>query len=449
MSDNTIIYSSFTRLLRVSASGGGMPEPVMPERPAGGVAGPMVLPDGHSLLFHDIQGSNDRVGVLDLETGEEKMLVEGGSNPVYVDSGHIVFARGTTLMAVPFETAELAVTGEPVALIQGVRRAAGGASQFALSTNGTLVYEPTTGDAAAESLSAVVWVGRNGDVVERALDDLAANPRDPRLSPDGTRLLLVTGAIGDGDLWSYDLGGQPPIPLALPGDNRSPVWSPDSSRVAFAMVQGVPGIYKLPADGSVLTPQPLHEEAAVGAPQVWTADGELIVTVANVLPDIGVIPTATTGEVRSVVASTEYLEFDPALSPNGRWLAYVSNRTGTNEVWVQGYPDGRPMRVSRNGGFEPQWSRDGSELFYWQSNAVMAVPVETEGAFSFGTPVQLFTGRYLQFPGQTARTYDVARDGRFLMILSGDEDTAATPASIVVVQNFSEELKQRVRPNAP
>jgi Tol biopolymer transport system component/tRNA A-37 threonylcarbamoyl transferase component Bud32 len=445
--DNTIVYSSGLTLQRVSAGGGGTPEPLMPERQSGGVAAPVVLPGGHAVLFHAVDGSgNDLVNVLDLQTGEEKTLVEGAANPHYVDSDHIVFSRGTTLMAVPFKASELAVTGEPVALIQGVRRTPGGASHFGLSATGTLVYEPTTDDSGSEALYAVVWVDRKGQVVERALSDLVTNPRDPRLSPDGTRLLLVTGSLGDADLWSYDLGGRPPIPLALPGDNRFPVWSPDSRRVVFARIQGRPELFTMPADGSVLTPQSLRGPMPVGAPHVWSAAGELILSANLNTPDIVATPAAAAGEPRPVVAS-EYAELDPALSPNGRWLAYVSDRTGGAEIWVQGYPDGVPVRVSRNGGYEPQWSRDGRELFYLQGNAMMAVAVKTDDAFSFGAPAQLFTGRYLTIPGPGARSYDVARDGRFLMILPGDESTAAAPRSIVVVQNFGEELKERARPS--
>jgi len=384
--------------------------------------------------------------VLDLETGEEKTLVEGGANPVYVDSGHIVFARGTTLMAVPFKASELAVTGEPIALVQGVRRTPGGAAHFAVSANGTLVYEPTTDDSGTEALSAVVWVDREGEVVERAVGDLVNSPRDPRLSPDGTHLLLVTGSITNGDLWNYDLGGRPPIPLALPNDNRFPVWSPDSRQVAFIIVQGSGAdLAGLPADGSVLAPRILRHPTP-GAPLDWSDAGEFISITNPNSPDIIAIPATGTADARQVVAS-DYLEFDPALSPNGRWLAYVSDRTGGFEIWVQGYPDGVPVRVSRDGGLEPQWSRDGRELFYLQGNAMMAVAVDTGDAFSFDAPAQLFSGRYFQRPGPAVRTYDVASDGRFLMILPGDENSAAAPASIVVVQNFSEELKERVRPS--
>ncbi|MGD8809103.1 MAG: protein kinase [Gammaproteobacteria bacterium] len=442
--DNTVIYASGNQLFRVSAGGGGTPAALTPAGRPGGIAGPTLLPGGRAVLFHGIDPSgNDLVGVVDLETGEEKTLVEGGANPFYSDTGHIVFARGTTLMAVPFRQAELAVAGEPVALIQGVRRTPGGASHFALSASGTLVYEPSSDDAASEALSAVVWVDRQGEIIERAVADLVTNPRDPHLSPDGSRLLLVTGQINSGDLWSYDLTGRPPIPLALPGDVRFPVWSPDSRRVAFVVIQGTPEIFTLPADGSVLAPISLRGPGPIGVPHVWAAD-ELILTTNPSSPDIIAITATASGDVRPVVASVENSEFDPALSPNGRWLAYVSDRTGDNEIWVQAYPDGVPIRVSNNGGYEPLWSRDGHELFYWQGTTMMALAVEPEDAFSFGTATPLFSGSYFTFPGAGGRTWDVGPDGRFLMIVAGDETSAGELGKIVVVQNFAQELQDRV-----
>ena len=389
--------------------------------------------------FNDAAG--DRVAVLDLDTGEEKTVVEGGSNPSYVDTGHLVFARGDTLMAVPFKASELAVTGEPVALVQGIRRSR--AARRTTRSRPTARSPTYRGAPRRHPSSAVVWVDRTGKVTGRAVPDLVANPRDPRLSPDGKRLLLVTGQENDGDLWSYDLSGRPPIPLALPNDNRFPVWSPDGKQVAF-LVREMSAVMVVAADGSERTPRPLRAQLA--EPQVWSAAGELILTTLPPPPDIVATPAAPTGEVRNVVAS-DSSEFDPALSPNGRWLAYVSDRSGQAEIWVQGYPEGAPVRVSSNGGYEPLWSADGRELFYRQGDAVMAVAVETGNEFSFAAPKPLFSGPYVQRPDPVARGYDVARDGRFLMILPGDENRAAAPASIVVVQNFGEELKQRVRPS--
>ncbi len=149
--------------------------------------------------------------------------------------------------------------------------------------------------------------------------------------------------------------------------------------------------------------------------------------------------------MRNIVAS-DSTENDPALSPDGRWLAYLSNRTGRGEIWVQAYPEGVPVRVSDAGGHEPLWSADGRELFYRQGDAVMAVAVETTGAeFSFAAPQRLFSGPYVQNPLPTSRTYAVARDGRFLMIMPSEQSVASAPASIVVVQNFAAEIERRTR----
>ena len=443
-SDNTLIYSSALRLQRTSALGSGATQSLNPERSVNEgsfVAAPVLLPGGRGVIFHAVDGgTSERIVALDLETGKEKTLVEGGASPSYVDTGHIVFARGTTLMAVPFDAAELAVTGEPVPLVQGVRHPGiAAAADYALSASGTLAYVPVSSDTLPGS--AVVWVDRTGKVLGRAVPQLVEAPRDPRLSPDGKRLLLETGT--DGAIWSYDLGGRPPIPLVLRGANAFLVWSPDSKQVGFIQFGVPPKVLTLPADGSVLTPRELGPDAGSVGPVVWTAAGELIGIAGPANLDIAALTIAAPSNVRPVVAS-DSAEFDPALSPNGRWLAYASNRTGQVEIWVQAYPDGVPVRVSTGGGYEPEWSADGHELFYLQGTSMMAVAVETAGEFSFGAPARLFTGQFFLVAQPTAHSYDVARDGRFLMIDPAPSENAATSASIVVVQNWTEELKQRV-----
>ncbi len=442
-SDDTVIFSSGRRLERVSAAGGGTAQPLMPARQEGFVAGPVLLPGGRAVLFSAFADSaGDRVAVLDLDTGEEQTVIAGAAAPRYLDTGHLVFVRGDALMAVPFDISTRTTTGDAVTLVQGIRRPPGGASDVALAANGTLVYVPETSAAVAEA--AVVWVDRTGQVMGRAVPELVGNPRDPRLSPDGQRLLLVTGPENEGDLWSYDLRGRPPIPLALPNDNRLPVWSPDGRQVAF-LVLGV-GVATLASDGSARTPQPLR--AGLLIPGVWSAANELIFN--NTGGDIVAAPAAATGDLKEVVSSdavqSDFDAFDAALSPDGSRLAYTSDRTGQNEVWVQTYPDGVPIRVSDAGGYEPIWSADGRELFYQQGGAVIAVAFETGDALVAGTPQRLFSGKFVQRPTYTVRTYDVARDGRFLMILPDDEDAAVTSTGFVVVENFAEEIKQRTRP---
>ncbi len=183
-----------------------------------------------------------------------------------------------------------------MALVQGVRRPVGGAADYALSANGTLAY--------------------------------------------------VTGGENDGDLWSYDLGGRPQLPLALPQDNRFPVWSPDGKQVAFAVLSGGRALSTMAADGSALTPRRIRDGNIPGVPHVWSADGDLLVVTGVVNPDISAVRADGTGEARPIVAS-EYREIDPALSPDGRWLAYVSDRTGSDEIW-SGLPGRRARaRVER------------------------------------------------------------------------------------------------------
>jgi serine/threonine-protein kinase len=440
--DNTLIYSSGFRLERVSAAGGGTPAPLMPTTEGRFVASPVPLPGGRAVLFHIFGGDTNRIAVLNLETKQEKTLVDGASNMFYLDTGHLAFARGDTLMAVPFNLSELAVAGDPVSLVQGIRHPAGGAADFVISGNGTLAYVPAS--EATEATYAVVWVDRRGKVIERAVPDVVVNGRDPRLSPDGKHLLLVTGLLADGELWNYDLGGRPPLPLARANDYNSPVWDPTGRDVAFTIGTNSQ-VLTLPADGAVRTPRTL---SVSGLPQAWSAAGHLLVQWPMGRPDILATSTQGPGEVRKIVAS-EYGEFHPALAPSGRWLAYVSNRTGQDEIWVQGYPSGPPVRVSSNGGDEPLWSADGRELFYRRGQAMMVVAVRNNGNnFSFAPPQQLFSGPFAPSTGEVSRSYDVSRDGRFLMLLPADPKSARTTASIIVVQNFIEELKGRLRPAA-
>jgi Tol biopolymer transport system component len=251
--------------------------------------------------------------------------------------------------------------------------------------------------------------------------------------------------LNDADLWSYDLRGRPPIRLAVAGDDRNPVWSPDGREVVFTVLEGgMANLHRVRADGSMLTPQPLRPERIQALVRAWSSAGELfLVRPPLTSADIVVLPAAATGEMRDLVV-TEYAEVDPALSPDGRWLAYASSRTGRPEIWVQGYPDGVAARVSSNGGFEPRWSADGRELFYIQGNALMAVAVQTSGELSFDAPVQLFIGQYAQHSDPAVSSYDVAADGRFLMVQLAGAGGENARASIVVVQNWVEELKRRV-----
>ena len=443
-SDGTIIFSNGHRLFRVSAGGGGTPVPLTPEPESAStrLIAPVLLPGEEALIY---TLDNESVLLLDLGSGEQRVLDDIGKNPFYSPSGHIVYARGSTLMAIAFDLETRTVSGDPVALIEGVRYPGGGTgTDFAVSASGSLVYIPTTPGGILEG--GYFWVDRDGQVGDTAVD-ATGSVLGPRLSADGNRLAITTGeSAGDTEVWVYHLDGRPPIPLAIGGGSRMSVWSPDNSRLAFRSDQNSEsGIFILPADGSAVDlGDPLPDSANL-IPMDWPDDDTLLAVDFTGTPDIMAIDlNEPTAGPRPVVATPD-AEFDPAVSPDGRWLAYVSLRTGSPEVWVRAWPDGVPVRVSRDGGFEPRWSADSTELYFLQNQNVYVVPAPADDSAFTGAATELFSASFSFVPAAGISSYDVASDGRFLLFLaSGDQSDSQGPPSIVVVQNFDEELRQRV-----
>jgi Tol biopolymer transport system component len=347
--------------------------------------------------------------------------------------------RGTTLMAVSFDMDRLSVIGDALPVLEGISL-----DDWAVSRTGTLAYIPSGG---ATPFATLVWMNREGRVLGSALSQPIENPMFPRLSPDGARLALISGASGSA-LSIHDLDGRPPLPLFQQGVNSDPVWSPDGRYVAFASGEsGRRSVYWMPSDGSAQEPQQVDSGVAIANPDAWLADGQLLLTarVPGAEWDIRVAPVAS-GPPRDVVATKDF-EKDATPSPDGRWFAYESNRSGRPEIWGRALSGGAAVRLSENGGKAPVWSRDGRELFYIQDDKLMAIAV-TPGreGLAFKTAVELFAlPRVLFGEGLdgSSRSYDVAPDGRFLVI-QPTPLTDPAPASIVVVQNWVEELKRLV-----
>ncbi len=443
-SDGSLVYSDGGSLYR-APPGGGAPERLTPAPdPSAALiyAAPQFLPGERALIFTlvGVDSGSERVGVVDLDTGEQRVLAEG-AHPFFDRSGYLLFVRGTTLMAVALDPQQLTVTGSPVAVLPGVRHPnIASAVDYSLSDTGTLIYVPV--EEIAPVPRRVVWVDRSGREAASAVETPVDGARDPRLSPDGGRLLLTTGPLEDGDLWVYDLGGRPPVPLIAEGDNLLGAWSRDGNRIAFMRGGGGAGFYSIvtiASDGRDRTPTAVPTGLTLAAPAGWTSQDELILSRFVPGADI-VIHRSGEQTVHDLVATSD-AELFPALSPDERWLAYASNRTGRMEVWAMRYPDGNPIPVSSGGGNEPRWSPDGTELFFRADGALLSVPVNADAARPFGAVTKLFEESYLAAADPTVRTYDVGPDGRFLMI----EPTAAaerTPPSIVVIQNFSAELER-------
>ncbi len=342
-------------------------------------------------------------------------------------------------MVVPFDLAALEETGDSVPVVQGVRQSPVGSVDYAISDNGTLVYVPSTSTGGFNR--TLVWVDREG-LATPLIEDRQAYRR-PRLSPDGQRVAVEVRSVGNSDIWIYDIGRGTRMRLTVEGHNESPVWTPDGTRVTFSSNRdGQPDLYWKPADGSGQAELLLNLNSQNSlVPSSWSPDGESLafydVTGAR---DIWALPRE--GDALPFVA-TAFNERSPMFSPDGRWLAYVSNESGRDEVYVQPYPGpGGKWPISTEGGTEPRWSADGHELFYRLGDKMMVVGVQIEPTFSSGRPQLVFEVPYVL--GTSVANYDISPDGqRFLMIKAAEEEEGQQ-AQIHVVLNWFEELKRLV-----
>jgi serine/threonine protein kinase len=447
-----------TGLLIVSADGGEPTVLTKPAPEAGEVDHlfPSFLPSGDAVLFTVTTNKGideSQVAVLDLRTGERKTLIRGGSNARYAETGHIVYVSAGGLRAVRFDPTGLNVTGESVALVERVLTKSSGAADFSVSGQGTLVY--VAGEAAGPRRS-LVWVDRQGHE-----ERINAEPRAyvyPRLSPDGTRIAL-DARDQDSDIWVWDLAHETLSSVTRhPAADVAPIWTPDGRDIIFGSTRnGAQNLYRQPADGSRPAERLTASDStqfplsiSPGGSQVVvrqeTSDAVLgfdlvLLHLASPVPSGDAVARTTLVPMR-----TPYPKDNGVISPDGRWLAYESNESNQYQIYVGPFPDlgGGRWQVSTGGGRAPLWAPNGRELFYLDANGFLTrVPVDTSGAFGYGKPARLL---YTSYYTLNIRTYDVSRDGqKFLMIKSpgaGDQQTVASQ-SIIVVQNWFEDLKRR------
>jgi serine/threonine-protein kinase len=445
--DDTIVYSFGPDIWKIPAAG-GTPEPIVKVAAGEVVYGPQVLPGGQHVLFTVSSGGSwDAAQIVahSLRDGARTVLVDGGRDGRYVDTGHVIYAARGTLFGVPFDLDTMQRSGGPISLEDGVADAGpvSGAAQFAVSDEGTLTY--ITG-GAENALRALTWVDRQGR------EEPIAAPLRPyvyaRLSPDGTRIGLDIRDDTSG-IWTWDIARQTLTRLTFDaGLKRGVVWSPDGRRIAFAaQPEGRENVFWQAADGSGMVEQVTREDLGT-SPISFTPDGKRLVVIqpSGAPPrDLAVVSLDGDRKVQPLLNS-EFDETNGEISPDGRWLAYESLESGRQEVYVRPFPaveSGR-WQVSSDGGSRPVWGRNGRELFYWvDDGTVMAADLQTGPTFVAGTPRRVISGRYVA--PLNGRPFDVTRDGRrFLMIKTPDttRETAERPR-IVVVQGWFEELKRR------
>lgn len=465
--DGSIFFGSFRGLQRIPASG-GEPEEVTRLDEASGEVGhflPQALPGAKALLFTAVRykrsGTKDwgraRIYVHSLETGERKLLIEGGSDARYVPSGHLVFARQGRLMAASFDLARLEVARPPVQILDGINHSIytgnnlleTGAAQFSFSDSGLLAY--IAGSVYSEQKTTLMWVDRQGR--EAPLQIEPKSYLSVRLSPNGGQALLST-IYPPRDVWLYDLERRILSRQTFEGHHTWAVWGPKPDEFTFdSDVEGPDGIYMKAVDSGPGRRQKLPTGFEIyQKPSSWSPDGK---TLAFVLqnPETGLdIWTLSSQGKAAPFLKTRYSETFPEFSPDGRWLAYVSDESNRSEVYVRPFPGpGRPVQISAGGGVEPGWSRDGKEIYYlWDSQFLAARISFGNGGLKAERPSVLFEPSRRRFVSSPIRSWDVSVDGRFLMP-RGPEEAALraiieefSPAEIQLVQNWFDELRRLV-----
>jgi serine/threonine-protein kinase len=473
--DDTIVFATATTpggLWRVAVAG-ATPERLTTVDSANGElqhAYPQRLPGGPAgdVLFGVMTDRGWHFAVLALAdpraAGQVRALGQPGSGAAgaqYVpQTGHVLYANAGGLVAVPFDAAPGQVPGSPVPLLERPEVDPSGSAAFAVSASGTLAYMPR---ALTLPQRALVLVDRSGRAT--VLQDTRAAYTHPRLSPDGRRLVYAVESDSGSEIWIYDIERGTPTPLVTGGVNRYPIWSHDGQQITFQSARaGGVSLYSKRVDGSGepealirsaidqsaglsralagLLPgtMPVFTSANPHLPMAWTSDG---VTLAfderkpSAEHDIWVL---TRGGEPSPFQRTDYDESAPAFSPDGKWLAYVSDESGRSAVWVQPFPGPGPKwLITRDGGTEPAWSRSGNELYFRRADQLIAVPVTPGAEFVWGKPEVVFESRYEMIDG--ARNYDVSPDGKTFVAVRNEG--AADSDRFNVVLNWFAELRSR------
>ncbi|HEY3222120.1 MAG TPA: BTAD domain-containing putative transcriptional regulator [Gemmatimonadales bacterium] len=414
---------------------------------------PDVLPNGKgvlfTVLFNNRNGVERRtsyaIAVADVPSGKYRVIVNDAMYPRYASSGHLLYVTtNKTLMVVPFDQNAMKVVGEPSALTEGMRLGLWGSADLAVSGTGTLVYATGAGQGKQE----LVWVTRDGKAQAVDPDWPGDYLGSPALSPDGKWLAVARVANAEPmNIWIKRLDRGPSVTLTLEGNNNfGPAWTPDGRSVTFSSdhATGATDLWTERADGGASAVMQLHEQRNLFNAG-WSPDGKWLIFRTDVSsPGSGDIlairPGIDTAPVP--VVATRFTEMTPALSPNGRWLAYVSNETGEDEVYVVPFPNtgAGKWAISAGGGTEPLWSHRGSELFYRAgSGDLVAVEIHTQPRFSLGHSAALFLAAGFT-SSRFGPQYAVAPgDRRFLMIRTG------TPDKLIVVENWFEELRAKSR----
>jgi serine/threonine protein kinase/Tol biopolymer transport system component len=431
--DGVILFAPGNRtpLYRVAAAGGEPARVTMLDRSRGENTHryPHFLPDGRRFVYLARSSRADESGIYagSLDSAATTRVAGADSSVAYAAPGYLLFARRGALVAQPVDAATLRSRGEPIQVAADVGySSADSRAAFSLSEHGEIAYQ-TSASAPRSELASFTRSGQRLD-----LPGAAGNIADPTLSFDGTRVAVMRWANATSDVWVVDETRASTSRLTLdPAVDYAPIWSPDGGSIVFASNRDGPSdLFTIPSGGGARDAS-LVASAEVKHPTDWALDGRLIVFESRSEQTDWDLWTVPAGGGRAVpLLQTEFAERLGRLAPNGRWLAYVSNETGRDEVYVRPFPPaaGKWM-ISTAGGTEPRWRRDGGELFYVAGDRrLMAVSVTTAAAFSQGIPQELFETRMIE---DRSWGFDVSPDGRRFVV--SVEAGASTPAPVHIV----------------
>lgn len=384
---------------------------------------PALLPDGRHALV--LVAGRARIGVVDVATGDVRLLL-AGQQAAYLPTGHLLFDAGEGRMRVArFSLSRLAVIGEPLPAFETFRGPDNGSSFFSVSETGTLVH------VAGGFARWLVLTDRSGRPEGTAPE--ARGYRFPRFSPDG-RLIAVTVDPRPSDIWIVDLADWRATRVTTDGGNIVPIWSADGKRIGFT-ARARPWSVIGPGEEG----QPLNR-VLFGAPvylSSWTPDGSIFAYGGTGRPAYDLVVLAPNDSAWRPLLATPAMERDPTLSPDGRWIAYTSDRSGNAEVYVRPR-EGNSVGViaSAGGGGEPRWAGGGREIVFRRGTSMMTVAVQTGTTFQvLGAPRELFAVGY---DFSQDNNWDVTADGRRFVFVRND---AATPGGLMVVLNWFEAIR--------
>ena len=438
--DGRIVFATEqpSGLWRVTATGGEPEELTTPKLDGENHLWPEILPDGSGVLFTKVVAGepieNSQLTMVSLADGRQTLLLSGAGRARHVEPGHLVFARGGSLWAVTFDLDRAQVGGEPVEVVPGVVTKLHGGANFSAAHDGSLLYEA---GGFENLITPLAWIDRQGH--EELLPLPPANYGWPRVSPDGSRVVLMIRG-GNVDVWSFEVGREASLfrVTTNPALDNLPIWTADGESIVFpSNREADTAFFEVRQDGTgPLRKLLVSEQPGMFRPFAWSPDGRyLVFDYGESDWQIGLFDRVA--DSWQPLIATAAQEIEPMLSPDGEWIAYVSDRTGRREVYVERFPElGDRLKISTAGGDHPVWSRDGDELFYLEEERrMMAVAVQTQPSLAAAPPELLFEGEFFF-------TFDIHPDGRFIM--AKRQRTSSAPRELVLVQNWTEELQRLV-----